>query len=164
MSRNILYITIILLISIILELVLCKEKEEKEKGYIYLPLAYRKLTNYGALIMVGCALFVRLQFGEEAVGVAIVFIICALIIKIIGLAFKRYKISLEEKELIYKPMFGFKKKIKYEKIDKLDDSSGDSLFIIVDGKKWGRIEKSAVGYKRSVKFLRNKIIEIHENK
>lgn len=163
MSRFILNITVILLILIILESVFRKEKIEKEKEHIYLPETYQKVVNNGALIMTGCALFAILRFGEEAVSIAILFIICALIIKITGVALKRYRISLEEDHLIYKPMFGPGKKIRYEKIDKLEDSSEGSVCIISAGKKWGRIDKSAIGYKRSIKFLRGKGIEIEEN-
>lgn len=163
MDRIILNITTILLVLIILQLVFHKEKFEKEKKYIYSPEIYQKVMNYGAFIMGGCAVFAILRFGEDAVGVAGLFVICALIIKIIGLALKKYRIKLEENELIYKPMFGPKKKIEYEKIDRLDDSSEGLVLIIVAGKKWGRIDKSAIGYKRSIKFLRGKGIELHEN-
>lgn len=106
--------------------------------------------------MGGCAAFALLRFGAEAVSVAVLFIVCMLICKIVGLAMKRYRLILENDYLVYSPMFGYKKRVKYKDIEKLDDSSGDTLFIIVSGKKWARLDASAVGYSRAVRFLKNK--------
>ena len=153
MSGIILNSTIIFILLIVLETVFQKSRRENEKEYIHLPENYWKATNYASLILGGCAVFVLLRFGAEAVSIAILFIICMLVCKIVGLAIKRYRLTLETDYLVYSPMFGLKKRVKYEDIERLDDSLGDTLFIVVSGKKWARLDASAVGYNRAVRFL-----------
>lgn len=159
MNRIILISTIIFVILIMLDTVFQKSRKDNEKEYICLPEDYQKVTNYASLIMGGCAVFALLRFGAEAVSVSVLFMVCMLICKIVGLAMKRYRLILEDDYLVYNPMFGFKKRVKYENIEKLDGSLGGTLFIVVSGKKWARLDASAVGYNRAVRFLKNKGIK-----
>ena len=156
--RNIIYaVFVIPIIQIALGKLNQSKKRERFKGVIYLSGSYQSLCIICDIILTVLAIFLSLRFGiKESWSICVLIAIMILIIEIIRLCFKRYKIIVSDQGLEITPFVGRKRKITYNEIECIEQTVSRDLKIIVKGKKVGLVDASAVGYKEFSKLMQEK--------